>query len=85
MVRCTDKASVVVEVSKLASESVKLKWLKDQFKILTFGYGWKECAVPFSKKGDASIGSVQNLTSELERVVRNEGICRWTSSVVQCA
>ena len=25
--------------------------------------------MPFSKKGDASIGSVQNLTSELERVI----------------
>ena len=39
MVQCTDKASVAVEVSKLPSESAKLKWLKDQFKILTFGYG----------------------------------------------
>ena len=58
MVRCTDKASVAVEVSKLPSQSAKLKWLKDQFKILTIGYGWKECAVPFSKKGDASIGTV---------------------------
>ena len=69
MARCTDKASMVVEVCKLSSESSKLKWLKDQIKILTLGFGWKECAVPFSKKGNVSIGAVQNLTSELERVI----------------
>jgi hypothetical protein len=70
--RCTDEAAVDVELGKLPSTTAKLEWLKDQTKIRTKGYFWRDLHVAFSKKGDSSIGTVENLTEELKRVIRDE-------------
>jgi hypothetical protein len=59
-------------LSKLTSVTAQLDWVKDQFKIRTNGFGWVEFKMPFSKKGDASIGTVDNLTAELKRVIEDE-------------
>lgn len=70
--RTSIHSGVVKFKEKLPSTSAKLEWLKTQFKIRTKGFGWLEFHVPFSKKGDANIGSVANLTGELKRVIRDE-------------
>ncbi len=62
---------VDAELGELSSTSAKLQALKDQINIYVKGYGWVEFKTPFSCANDKSIGTVDNLTTALIRIIRD--------------
>ena len=64
-------SNVQGEVDKLPSKTAKLKWLKAQINIRVKGWGWTECKVPFSSASDTTVGTVETLIKELQRIIKD--------------
>ena len=54
------------------SENTRKELLKEQINMRVKGYGWKQFTKAFSKKGEANIGSVQDLTEWVEQMLTDE-------------
>jgi hypothetical protein len=53
----------------LQSEAKALEFVKNQIKIYVLGYCLTQFKVPFSKKGDASVGTLADLTAKLKIII----------------
>jgi hypothetical protein len=53
----------------LQSESKALEFVKNQIKIYVLGHCLTQFKVPFSKKGDASVGTLADLTAKLKNII----------------
>lgn len=70
--RWKTETQVDKEIKKYTSASSKLQALKEQVNIRVKGFGWTEFKIPFSKKGDPSVGTVEDLTEGLKYIIRDE-------------
>ena len=70
--RFQKSGSVAGEVSKLTSKTKQQEWLKEQINVRVKGYGWREYKTAFSSTVDAEVGTVDNLTKALIKIIEEE-------------
>ena len=56
------------------SPNTKKELLKEQINMRVKGYGWSQFTKAFSKKGDAGVGTVADLTRWVKQMLRDEAV-----------
>lgn len=57
----------------LASDQLRLDWLREQIEMRVVGLGWVEFKTAWSSSSDATVGSVSTLTAHLLEIIEEEG------------
>lgn len=62
----------VLELAKLASDQLRLDWLREQIEMRVIGLGWVEFKAKWSSGKDEGIGTVSELTGHLMEILEEE-------------